>query len=152
MAEGVGAVVRDCPSHPAAETLVAQILEMQAMDEVTRLEAQLAEAFHLMYGNFPEGVQLTHKSKRIVAANAAMLARGREVGMICATHGPAESHRGCLATKALQEQRPRWRQADAKPNGLKPIVYWIPLPGHPDYFLHFAIGSTVDYTVAQENA
>jgi hypothetical protein len=28
-------------------------------------------------------------------------------------------------------------------------VYWIPLPGYPDYFLHFAIGSQVDYTVAQ---
>jgi len=122
------------------------------MNTTNAMEAQLAEAFHLMFDNFPEGVQLTHKSKRIVALNAAMEARGREVGMVCATHGPAESHRGCLANKALQEQRARWRQADTRPNGLKPIVYWVPLPGHPDYFLHFAIGSQVDYTVAQENA
>ena len=122
------------------------------MDALSPTEAQLAEAFHLMYDNFPEGVQLTHKTKRIVAVNPAMRARGREAGMVCATHGPAESHRGCLAAKALQEQRPRWRQADPKPNGLKPIVYWIPLPGHPDYFLHFAIGSQVDYTAAQEDA
>jgi len=122
------------------------------MDAVAQMEAQLAEAFHLMFDNFPEGVQLTHKSKRIVALNDAMRARGREVGMICATHGPADSHRGCLANKALQEQGPRWRRAEAKPNGFKPIVYWIPLPGHSDYFLHFAVGSQVDYTVAQENA
>jgi hypothetical protein len=122
------------------------------MDAITEQEAQLATAFHLMYDNFPEGVQLTHKSKRIVALNAAMRTRGREVGMLCATHGEAEHHRGCLATKALQEQRPRWRQGETKPNGLKPIVYWIPLPGHPDYFLHFAVGSQIDYTLPQENA
>ena len=122
------------------------------MDAVAQLEAQLAESFHLMFDNFPEGVQLTHKSKRIVAVNAPMRLRGRDEGMVCATHGAPETHRGCLAVKALQEQRPRWRQADPKPNGLRPIVYWIPLPGHPDYFLHFAVGSQVDYTVPQENA
>lgn len=121
------------------------------MDAVTQLEAQLAEAFHLMFDNFPEGVQLSHKSKRIVALNAAMGARGRTVGMICATHGPAESHRGCLANQALAEQRPRWRQGETKPNGSKPIVYWIPVPGHSDYFLHFAVGSQIDYTIAQDS-
>ena len=59
------------------------------MDDDIQVDQKLVEAFHLMFDHFPEGVQLAHKSKRVVAVNPACQAIGRTVGMICAKHGPA---------------------------------------------------------------
>ena len=56
-----------------------------------QVDEKLIEAFHLMFDHFPEGVQLAHKSKRVVALNPACEAMGRKIGMICATH---DSKRG----------------------------------------------------------
>ena len=41
------------------------------MNDDFQVDEKLIEAFHLMFDHFPEGVQLAHKSKRVVALNAA---------------------------------------------------------------------------------
>lgn len=104
-----------------------------------QVDEKLIEAFHLMYDNYPESAQLTHKSMRIVALNPACKALGREVGMICAKHGPPESHKGCRAAKAVREQETKWTiKEDAE--GRKFAVLWLPVPGYPDFYIHFSAG------------
>ena len=64
-------------------------------------DQKLLDAFHLMYDKFPEAVQLTHKSKTVVAVNPIM-EKHRPVGTICANEG-GKPHIGCLENKALKE-------------------------------------------------
>lgn len=110
------------------------------MQSIVELEAELAEAFQRMYGNFPESAMLLHKSKRIVALNDAARALGREPGNICAQLGPPEMHAGCLAHKAVNEQRAMYK-AVTTPQGRSLIVYWLPVTGHADYYVHFSVGN-----------
>ena len=101
------------------------------------LNQECIEAFHSLWDKFPGPVTLVHKSKRVIAANPACAAIGREVGMLCSQHGPAESHKGCLAHLALSTQQ---CQCVRKQLGEKDlIIYWLPLSTHPDYYIHFAI-------------
>ena len=97
------------------------------MNDDFQVDEKLIEAFHLMFDHFPEGVQLAHKSKRVVALNAACKSLGREVGMICAQHGAPEAHKGCLAAQAVKEGQAKWRTAEpAGPGGRKAVVFWLP--------------------------
>ena len=90
------------------------------MNDDFQVDEKLIEAFHLMFDHFPEGVQLAHKSKRIVALNAACKSLGRDVGMICAKHGPAEAHKGCLAHKTIKNHVASWKKgAEPGPGGLR---------------------------------
>ncbi|MDR1050784.1 MAG: hypothetical protein LBP95_06835 [Deltaproteobacteria bacterium] len=115
------------------------------MEEDTKqLEERLAGAFHLMYDNFPEGVQLTHKSRRIVALNDRLSARGRSVGMLCVKQGGEAAHKGCLANKALASGRTVWVRKPGPKGDV--TVFWIPVEGHPDYYVHFAVGMETDYS------
>lgn len=109
-----------------------------------RIDEKVIEAFHLMYDNFPEPAQLAHKSKRIVALNPASEAIGRRPGMICAKHGPPEAHTGCLAVKAVKEQETKWVIKE-DPAGQKFAVLWLPVAGHPDFFIHFSAGKLAFY-------
>ncbi|MDR1205222.1 MAG: hypothetical protein LBL26_07045, partial [Peptococcaceae bacterium] len=59
-------------------------------DELGALE----KAFQLMWGNFPEAVQLTYKTREVVALNKAGLKLGRSTGTKCSARGAAEDHRG----------------------------------------------------------
>jgi hypothetical protein len=72
------------------------------------LPQEVIDAFHLMFDHFPEGAQLTHRSKQIVALNPACRSGGKDVGMICAKQGPPEAHKGCLANKAIKNQKAAW--------------------------------------------
>lgn len=104
---------------------------------------ELVTAFYLMWEKFPEPVTLVHKSKEVVAVNSACQLVGREQGMNCAKQGAPEAHRGCLAHKAIQAQQPAWRKLQY---GEKEVIsYWLPVPGYPDFFIHFGVGMTVDY-------
>ena len=116
-----------------------------------QVDEKLIEAFHLMFDHFPEGVQLAHKSKRVVALNPACEAMGRKIGMICATHGPAEAHKGCLAHKTIKYHAAAWvKGAQPGPGGQVPVVFWLPVDGYPDFFIHFGVGYMKDYTTAPE--
>ena len=110
------------------------------MKEEIQLDEKVLEAFHLMFDNYPAAAQLTHKSKRIMALNPACRAMGRDVGMICAKHGPPEAHQGCLAAKMLKERKPQWAAAENTAPGVQNmVVFWLPIDGHPDFYIHFAV-------------
>jgi hypothetical protein len=105
----------------------------------------LEKAFHLMWGKFPEAVQLTYKDREVVALNEASLKLGRSTGTKCSSRGAPEDHRGCLANQAMSTQQAVFRKMVFK--GKEIITYWLPIEGYPDYFIHFAVGNTVDYNI-----
>ena len=114
---------------------------MQNEDNEITVDPKLVEAFHLMFDCYPEAAQLTHKSKKIVALNPACEAFGRQVGMICIKHGSPESHKGCLANKAIKEQIYKRNLHLAEiPAKREYSVFWLPVPGHPDFYIHFSAG------------
>ena len=121
------------------------------MNDDIQVDQKLVEAFHLMFDHFPEGVQLAHKSKRVVAVNPACQAIGRTVGMICAKHGPAEAHKGCLAHKTVKKHAASWAKGpEINPGGQTSVVFWLPVDGYPDYFIHFGVGYMKDYAIPPE--
>lgn len=107
-------------------------------EEHNQERALLAESFRLMWDHFPGPCSLVHKSREVIAANPAARAMGREVGMICSKHGPPELHKGCLASKTLSSHEAQ--QIQMERDGKKNAVFWLPIDGHDDYYLHFAIG------------
>ena len=121
------------------------------MNDDFQVDEKLIEAFHLMFDHFPEGVQLAHKSKRVVALNAACKSLGREVGMICAKHGPAEAHKGCLAHKTIKNHVASWKKGtESGPGGQEPVVFWLPVDGYPDFYIHFGVGYMKDYSLPSD--
>jgi hypothetical protein len=121
------------------------------MDAEIQVDEKLVEAFHLMFDHFPEAAQLAHKSKQIVALNPACEAMGREVGMICARHGPPEAHQGCLAHKAVKNHKAVWKRGSRViPDGREPVVFWLPIDGYPDFYIHYAVGYTNTYAIPPE--
>lgn len=110
-----------------------------AQSELVALE----RAFQLMWGKFPEPVQLTHKNREIIALNAACAQFGRKQGMKCSSHGAPEAHRGCLADQAMRTQQAVYKKV--KYGEKEMITYWLPVAGYPDLFLHFSIGVTINY-------
>lgn len=138
------------------------------------IDPKLIEAFHLMYDHFPEPASLVHKSRLVMAVNPACQIIGRAPGMVCARQGAAEAHRGCLAGEAVRLHRARHKKIripvpasgeaggasspapaapPANPRGpeLSPprfrdiIAFWLPVDGQPDFYIHFAVGATMDY-------
>jgi hypothetical protein len=114
------------------------------------IDTKVVEAFELMWGNFPEPVALVHKSREVIAVNAASASIGRVKGMNCTKHGAPEAHRGCLANQALARQQPTFAKQKSSDGSKEIICYWLPIDGYPEYFIHFGVGVTVDYD-AQEN-
>jgi hypothetical protein len=108
----------------------------------------LEKAFQLMWGNFPEAVQLTYKNREVIALNKASLKLGRSTGVKCSLRGKPEDHRGCLANQAMITQQPMFKKI--KFYGKEIITYWLPVDGYPDIFIHFAIGNAVDYDQPSE--
>ena len=112
------------------------------------VDATVIDAFHLMWGSFPEPVTLVHKSREVIAVNAACESIGRVKGMNCATHGAPEAHKGCLANQALSTRQPAFKKL--KFGDREIISYWLPLAGYPELFVHFGVGVTIDYSAAPE--
>lgn len=101
------------------------------------LERDLAHSFHAMYDRFPEAVQLAYKDNRIVAVNPPMHAI-RKPGDYC-TLSTGEGDFGNLLKQALQTRQTQWAQLPAKADGQIPVSYWIPVPDHEDYYVHFVM-------------
>ena len=117
------------------------------MTKEIQVDEKLLESFHLMWDHFPECVQLTHKSFRVLAVNPAASLIGREVGMICAKHGPPEAHKGCLAGAMFKEQKAMWKAVPPLQDGkVGTVAFWLPIDGYPDFYLHFGVGYMKDYT------
>lgn len=112
------------------------------------LERDLAHSFHAMYDRFPEAVQLAYKDNRIVAVNPPMHAI-RKPGDYC-TLSTGEGDFGNLLKQALQTRQTQWAQLPAKADGQIPVSYWIPVPDHEDYYVHFVMGMVPDCSKPNE--
>ena len=112
------------------------------------LPSAAIDAFHMMWGNFPEGVVLIHKSREVIALNKAADKLGvLKQGIKCSSVGTPEMHKGCLANKALAEEKAThvfMPLADGYAVG-----FWVPLDGHPEYYLHFSVGQTINYRTGE---
>lgn len=107
------------------------------------IDSKVIEAFRLMWGNFPEPVMLVHQNREILAVNEACSKLGGVVGIKCSSIGGAERHKGCLANQALASQRATYSKSES--DGKTVIGFWIPVADHPDIYVHFGIGMTIDY-------
>ena len=114
------------------------------MSAKPELPEKVIEAFHMMWGNFPEPVTLVHKSFYVMALNKACAKSGvLEPGMKCNKIGRPQDHAGCLAQKAITSGQTMYcynRRDDRDQIG-----YWIPLDEYPEFYVHFGIGQTIDY-------
>ncbi len=102
---------------------------------------QVIDAFHMMWGPFPEPVMLVHKSRKILAVNDAGRAAGIPVGVTCSSLNPeneTDGHcRQCRALEALRSREPRTSPAVT---GGRPMKgYWLPLRDAPDIYVHFGV-------------
>ncbi|WP_246105294.1 hypothetical protein [Sporomusa termitida] len=96
-----------------------------------------------MWGNFPEPVILADKSKEIIAVNKICREWGLTEGMNCANIDPPERHKNCLANQALATQQPAYIKSKT-PDGKEFLMYWLPLDGLPDYFVHVVISPAAE--------
>lgn len=106
-------------------------------------DEKIIEAFNLMWGNFPEPVMITQKSREIVAVNKKAAEMGLNAGVKCSSIGKPENHRGCLCNKAVDSGAPvfiTYEGAFGKAYG-----YWIPITEKPEWVIHFGVGSTFEY-------
>ena len=67
---------------------------------------EIIQAFHLMWGNFPEAVMITQKSREIVAVNKVAEKFGLKPGIKCSSIGKPENHKGCQCNKAVDSGEP----------------------------------------------
>ncbi|WP_371373248.1 hypothetical protein [Sporomusa aerivorans] len=107
------------------------------------IDDKIIEAFHLMWGNFPEPVMLVHKTREILAVNEACRLVGGTAGIKCSSIGSPERHKRCLANQALASQQASYSKGES--NGKTVIGYWIPVTGQPDIYVHLGVGTTIDY-------
>jgi hypothetical protein len=106
------------------------------------VDDKLIEAFHLMWGNFPEPVMLVHQTREILAVNEAFSKLGVVAGIKCSSIGAPENHKGCLANKALASRQATYSKSDL--NGKTVIGFWIPVADYPDIYVHLGIGTIID--------
>ena len=112
------------------------------------LPSAVIDAFHLMWGMFPESVTLVHKSKQVMAINKAGERRGHlKPGMNCAKLGNPEIHKGCKAHKAVASGEAEYTYMPL-PDG-DAIAFWIPLEGYPEFYVHFGVGISINYKTGQ---
>ena len=110
----------------------------EAVKDAPEASPELLEAFALMWGTYPMPASLVHKSRTIMAVNGACRQGGRAPGMNCAKWDSPDRHRGCLADKALREQKSLFKETRTREGVTR--VYWLPVPGHPDFYVHFGTG------------
>ena len=110
-----------------------------AMSRPDEADPKLIEAFTLMWGAYPAPASLVHKSRTIIAVNAACRAGGRKPGMNCATWPSPSGHKGCMADRVIADQKP-YRKENHAPGGMT-RVYWLPIPDYPDFYVHFTTES-----------
>ncbi len=106
-------------------------------------DKEIIAAFHAMWGNFPEPVTITQRSREMVAVNKKAAALGLKPGIKCSSIGKPEDHKGCLCNQAIDKGEPVCVTYDG-PYG-KCYGYWIPIEGKPEWVIHFGVGRTFDY-------
>lgn len=98
------------------------------MSTITELPKSVIEAFHLMWGNYPEPASLVYKTHEVVAVNKVYETLGYlKPGMNCTQLGSAENHRGCLASKCIKEQKTKYTYMGSPDK--KILAFWLPIDG-----------------------
>lgn len=113
------------------------------MSVVETIPLLVIDAFHLMWGNYPEPASLVHRTHEVIAVNKAYDNLGiLKPGMNYTQLGTAENHRGCLASKCIKEQKAKYTYMGS---GQKVLAFWLPVDGYPDLYIHFGVGNRIDY-------
>ena len=95
--------------------------------EVKNVPSQeVSNAFHLMWGKFPEPVSLAHKSREVAGVNKAH-ENYMEPGVICARTGCDGPHVLCRADEAMKSGKAVVCPNHAKKEDKERITYWIPI-------------------------
>ena len=119
---------------------------MTEQEQQDQIETKLSEAFHLMYDGFPEPVQLAHKTYRVVAVNPACAKFGRAPGQICAQGCPGLKAGLCRQAQMRKTGVTTWLYTEKTESKPSSTTFWIPVAGYPDYYVHFGIGVTIDFS------
>ena len=102
-------------------------------------DQEIINAFHLMWGDFPEPVTITQKSREIIAVNKKAEAMGLKPGIKCSAVGRPEDHRGCRLNEAVDKGEPIYITYDGA------FGYWIPISVKPEWVIHFGVGGNFKY-------
>lgn len=106
-------------------------------------DEEIIKAFDAMWGNFPEPVTITQKSRVMVAVNKKAAELGLTAGIKCSSIGSPENHKGCLCNKAVDSGEPVCITYPG-PFG-QSYGYWIPIAEKPEWVIHFGIGNVFKY-------
>ena len=100
-------------------------------------DAEIIEAFHMMWDNFPERARLIRKDRTVLAVNKAAALEGFKTGERCIDSPPKEGHKGCKANTALREKCGIY---DIGTDGTR-IRFWVPLEGSDceEMYVHFSL-------------
>ncbi len=105
------------------------------------LDTNVIDAFHAMYGPFPEPVMLLHRDRTVLAVNNAARTAGIPTGIKCSSLNPENKTDGncrqCKAALALKTGKPVAEHSLSRLGHMK--AYWIPLKDVPDVYLHFGV-------------
>ena len=104
---------------------------------------EIIQAFHLMWGNFPEAVMITQKSREIIAVNKAAEKFGLKPGIKCSSIGKPENHMGCQCNRAVDSGQPVFVTYEG--NFGKAYGFWIPIEEKPEWVIHFGVGYAFEY-------
>ena len=97
-------------------------------------DEKIIESFHLMWDTFPGLARLIDANHTVIASNPIAQSKGFVQGSTCAKVGDPASHRVCKLAKALQSG-----EAVTDNELSDRIRGWMPVPGHEDLCVHFAI-------------
>jgi len=104
---------------------------------------RILEAFHTMWGPFPEPVMLIQKDRTVLAVNDLARAIGIPAGIKCHSlnqdHGADGHCRKCKANVALGTGATV--RSEEMLGEDRVIGYWMPLAEEPDVYVHFGIGT-----------
>jgi len=116
------------------------------------VDQHVVDAFHCMWGPFPEPVMLLHKSRTILAVNDAARAAGVPLGAKCSSLNPENTTGGhCRHCRALEALRKGEAISSASVSGERRVKgYWLPLKSVEDVYVHFgvSIGDEIDAALA----
>ncbi len=104
---------------------------------------EIIAAFHAMWGNFPEAVMITQKSREIVVVNKVAEKYGLKAGIKCSSIGKPENHKGCQCNKAVDSGEPVICTYEG--NFGKAYGFWIPIAEKPEWIIHFGVGYAFEY-------
>ncbi len=107
------------------------------------VDQNVIEAFHSMWGTFPEPVMLVQKNRNVLAVNDLAKKIGIPTEIKCFSLNPetggADHCKQCKANEAMRTGEAVVLKSPM--NGAEVIGYWVPVKGVSDVYVHFGIGT-----------